>query len=230
MRVRHLLYTIPLRLRSVFRRKKVEQELEEELQFHIAQRIEQEIAAGKSPLEARYAALRSMQGIEQRKEECRDARRVNWLEDLLQDTRYASRTLTKTPGFTAIAVLVLTLGIGANTAVFTIVNSVLLQPLPYNQSNRLFLISLAPKNNPFIPAGANMSDRDYVRFHEQDHTFESLATFSKEAVTLTGAGDPVVLNALAVTADFCKVLRVRPAIGRTFLSGAHAETNVVLLS
>ena len=91
MRPQHWLYTIPLRLRSLFRRREVEQELNEELQFHLEQKIEEGIAEGLTPEEARYRALRSMNGLEQRKEEIRDTRRVNWLTDFLDDVRYAIR-------------------------------------------------------------------------------------------------------------------------------------------
>ncbi len=230
MRLEHWFYTIPLRWRSLFRRSQMEGELEEELQLHLAQRIEQEMAMGKMPDEARYTALRAMEGIEQRKEECRDARRVHWLEDLAQDARYAVRTLMKTPGFTVVAALVLALGIGANTAVFTIVNSVLLRPLPFGEPGRLFLISYMPTNNPFVTPGPYMSDHDYVEFHRLDQVFESIATFGREPLTLTGAGDPVVVNALQVTPDFLRVLRVRPALGRAFLPEGQADVNVVLLS
>ena len=95
MRLEHWFYTIPLRFRSVFRRCRMEQELEEELELHLLQEIEQGVAMGQTADEARYAALRAMEGIEQRKEECRDARRVHWLEDLLQDVCYAFRILSK---------------------------------------------------------------------------------------------------------------------------------------
>jgi predicted permease len=232
MRLEHWIYTIPLRLRSLFRRSQLERELDEELQLHLAQRIEQQLAAGKTPDEARYAALRTMDGIEQRKEECRDVRRVRWLEDLAQDAKYAVRRLMKTPGFTVIAALVLALGIGANTAVFTIVNGVLLRPLPFPEPDRLFLISNAPKDLFFDP-GLIMVDRDYLEFRQHNRSFENIATlgsFGGKKVTLTGHGDPVVLTASMVDADFLRVLRVHPAIGREFLPEGQADTNTVLLS
>ena len=230
MRLEHWFYTIPLRLRSIFRRPELDRELDEELQFHLEQRIRQEIETGKTEDEARYVAVRAMEGLQQRKEECHDTRQVRWLEDLAQDARYAARTLTKTPGFTVVAALVLALGIGANTAVFTIVNGVLLRPLIFPEPDRLFLVSYMPKNNPFVTPGPDMSDHDYLEFRRQDRVFESLATFGRENVTLTGAGDAVVLNSLTVTPDFLRVLRVYPVVGRTFLPEGQHESNVVLLS
>src|SRR5215471_9059265 len=215
MRLKHWFYTAPLRLRSLFRRRQVEHELDEELQYHIDRQIEENIAKGMTPMEARYAAMRAMGGVERRKEECRDTRRVRWIEDLAQDVRYSLRIMRKNPGFTAVAVIALALGIGANTAIFSVVNAALLRPLPYEESERLVVLY---ETNPQQGRDEmNVSYPNFADWRAQSQSFEQLAACLTGGMVLTGKDEPAGVQVAGVSADFFSMLRVKPLRGRAFL-------------
>jgi len=204
-----------LRWRSLIRRGRVEQELDEELRFHLDEQIAENLAAGMSADEARYAARRAIGGAEQVKEECRDMRRVNLVDDLLQDVRYGVRVLRKSPGFTVAAVLTLALSIGANTAIFSVIHAVLLQPLPFRNPDRLTMVwedasfMGFPQNTP---APAN-----FVDWKNRNHVFEDMAALKGNLMNLTGDGPAEEVEVKLATANFFPLLGVRPVIGRTFL-------------
>src|SRR5258708_27782289 len=130
MRLERLLSTARLRIRSLFRRAQTDQELRDELQDHLDRQIQENVGAGMTPDEARVSAMRSLGGSAQIEEQCREKRRVRIVEDLLQDLRYGFRQMRRSPGFSALAVLCLTLGIGANAAVFSWIEGILLRPFP----------------------------------------------------------------------------------------------------
>ena len=153
------------------------------------------------------------------------------MHSLTQDIRYAARTLRRNAGFTTVAVVALALGIGANTAVFTVVNGVLLRPLPFPEPERLVALSAMTEDTPFVMEPA-LPDRLYLEIRNQDRYLEKLAAFNSSQVNMTGAGEAASVSALFATADYFAVLRVRPLLGRTFLpdEGRPGREHVVVLS
>ena len=215
MPLENWLYTVPLRLRSLFRRKRVEAELDEEMRYHLQRQTEVNIAAGMSEEEARYASLRAMHGLEQQKERCRDARRVRVIEDLWHDFRFGLRMVIKNPVFTIVIVLTLALGIGANTAIFSIVNAVLLRPFPFDAPERLVILQES------VAAGGGFSPSypNYVDWRAQNTVCSSMAAVrTDESFNFTDAGDPERLQGRLVTSEFFSTLGIKPLVGRDFLA------------
>lgn len=202
------------RLWNVLRRQDVADEIDEELQFHIDSSIDANIAAGLSPDEARRDALRRFGNAPAIRDQTRDKDVFMFFDDLRQDLSFASRSLRKRPAFTSIVMLTLALGIGATTAVFTIVRSVLLRPLPFPDPDSLCLISYSST----APGGmvSGMIDGDYLSFRDTNRTFDAVATFAPAQSTLTGVGDATRLKGAIVTTDFFRVLAVSAAAGRIF--------------
>jgi len=214
---------------NVLRQRRLDDEIDEELAFHVESSIRDNLAAGLNPDEARREALRRFGSPTVMREHTRDADRISLVDDLRQDLAFAARSLRRRPAFTAVALLTLGLGIGATTAMFTVVRSVLVRPLPFVEPEALQVVDYAPPVRSWLYPG--MSDRGYLAYREATRTFASLATFAAAQCTLTGAGDATRLTGAAVTADFFTVLGVAAAAGRTFQAGddrAEAEKIVVL--
>src|SRR5579864_3820669 len=228
-----MLSDILFRLKSLFRRNAIEAELHEELHAHMERETEKLVQRGMTREEATRRAQLSFGGADRVKEECREARGVQFLETLLQDLRYAARTLRKNPGFTAVIVLTLALGIGASTAVFSIVNAVLLKPFPYPAAERIaFPWRLAPRGMQLgydeIPWGRS----DFLSLSRESKAFQFLGAFKSDSFNLTGAGEPLRLNGLRASAGFFPALGVEPILGRTFTAAEDSAGNehVVILS
>jgi macrolide transport system ATP-binding/permease protein len=215
MRPQHWLYTIPLRLRSLFRHRRVEQELNEEVQFHLEQKIEEGITKGLSPKEARYAAMRAMDGLEQRKQEMRDMRRIHWLTDFLDDARFAIRSLDRTPGLTAFVVITLALGIGMTSGVFSMVDALIFRPYPVPHPGSVVTLVSTTHDSSFD----DFSYREYLDIRDKTKSYNGvIANADMEAVGFSAepAATPQVKGGMMVSGNYFHVLGVEPRLGRGF--------------
>jgi predicted permease len=215
MRPQHWLYTIPLRLRSLFRRSNVEQELSEELQFHLENKIEEGIARGLSPKEARYAALRAMGGLEQRKEEIRDMRHIRWLTDFLDDARFALRSLRRTPGLTAFVAITLALGIGMTSATFSMVDGLIFRPYPVPHPGNVVSLVSTTHDSPYD----SFSYREYLDIRDKTNSYAGVvANAAMEAVGFSAepGTTPRIKGGTMVSGNYFQVLGVEPRLGRGF--------------
>lgn len=220
MRFERWIYALPLRLRSLFRRGRVDRDLDDEIQDHLARQTETYIAGGMTPDEARRAALRRFGGVEQSKEECRDARGVRVVHDMIQDLRYGGRLLRRSPGFTAVALISLALGIGANTAIVQLIDAVRLRVLPVETPRELAIVRVTNQAYVLGNFGGRHADLTYPQWEQlrvSQQAFSDLAAWSSAVFDLANRGESrFAENALWVSGSFFDVLGVRPSLGRLF--------------
>jgi len=223
-----------LRIRSIFRKNRVEQDLTDEIRFHLEKLVEQNVARGMSPAQARYAALHELGGVEQIREECRDMRRMNFVANLIQDLRYGLRMLAKSPGFTAVVILSLALGIGANTAIFSLIDAVMLKSLPVRQPEQLVLLNWASQGRSYViqsydgndwqdskgrNVGTSFSYPIYRAIRARNSAFSDVLGFADvdQPLNLNVGGTSALARGQYVSGNFFSTLGVGAAAGRTIL-------------
>src|SRR5215467_1623513 len=218
-----------LRLQNLFYRNRSDRHLTDEIRFHLDQQIAENVASGMGPAEARHAAMRTFGNSTFLKEQTRDTWGWTWLEQIGNDLRFGARTLGKSPGFTVAAVVTLALGIGANTAMFSVVRGVVLSPLPYSQPDQL--VMLLESNQRF--ARDAISYPNFVDWQHSARSFEQMAAIQlNRGYDLSAPGAPEHLDGVQVTAGFFSALGVAPALGREFSpqEDQHGAAPVVIIS
>jgi predicted permease len=210
------LTTARLKLKALFKRRQFDRDLEEELQFHLAMREEKNRLAGLAGSDARDSARRTFGNATSLKERCREMWMLTSIESVWRDLRYAARTLGRTPAFTAIVVLVMALGIGANTALFTVVHAVLLRPLPFRQPDRL--VSLYEREVISNSSRNPVSGGDFADWQKQAKSFEQMSVVAEDGANLSDNGNqlPEFVGTQFCAANFFPMLGIRPAVGRFF--------------
>jgi putative ABC transport system permease protein len=213
------------RLRAIVNKPRADRDLDEEIRTHIDLETEKNIKLGLTPDEARRRARIAFGGVEAMKEEHRDGRGTRWLEDLVGDTRYALRALSRAPVLAVTAIITLALGIGANTAIFSAVSAVILRPLPFTDAGRL--MKLGEDNEEYHWRQADAAPANLLDWKDRVHAFQDVAAYTNftPMSTLTGDGPPQLLRTNYVTGNFFSVLGVQAELGRTFTDDETWETN-----
>src|SRR5688500_12817600 len=206
-----LFKVISARLHGLLRREAVIGDIDEEMRLHLQMVVEENVERGMPPEEARRAALRSFGNFDKVRDRAWEVRGGGVIEAFLQDIRYGARLLARNKGFTTVAVLTLALGIGANTAIFSVVNELLLRPLPYPGAERIVMLwEISPEGRHQNPT----SFANFLSWREQSTAFESMAAFGDYRLNLTGDGDPEEVTVQVASPELFQVLRVEPILGR----------------
>src|SRR5215469_9518177 len=212
----------------LFHKEKTERQLDSELRFHLEQQIADYVTSGMDPEQARRRANIEFGGIEGVKEECRESRWAHLIETWLQDARYGLRMLRRNPGFTIVAVLTLMLGIGANTAIFSVVNGVLLNPFPYPHAEQIVTLHESKPNF----ANGSISYPNFRDWRADNRSFSAMAITRSYAFSLTGMGVAEQVNGEFISSDFFPIFGITTVIGRTFAEGEDeiGKAPLVLIS
>src|ERR1700744_116020 len=206
------LRSLSFRLRALLRHRAEETELNEELRFHFERQVEKYKLSGVTEEEARRRTRLVFGGHEKVKEDCREARGTNFVENARQDLRYAVRQLRGNPTFAIVIILTLALSIGANSAIFSVIDGVLIHALPYRQPEKLVRVFLSNAEYPKFP----LNPFDFRDFRARNKSFEGMAGFTRGDVQLSGSGEPVRLNGFGITSGYFRVLGLQPELGREF--------------
>src|SRR5262245_33281475 len=217
--VTHYLRALAARLRGLFGDRGAGQDLDDEIETHLRMLTERYVRQGMTEAEAAWTARRQFGNITSLKEANREMRGIRFIDTFFQDARYGLTMLRRNPGFTFVATLTLALGIGATTAIFSVVNAVMLRPLPYRDPDRLVLVP-------------NARGQDFLRWRDQSKAFESMAAFYFGTADFTGSGEPERLAVATVSTELFATLGVAPALGRAFTTEEDREGGepVVVLS
>jgi len=215
MRIQHWWFKTPLRLKSIFRRRRAENELDEELRFHLDHKIEEGIVEGLSPEEARYRALRAMGGLDQKKEEARDAWHIHWLTDFVDDVRYAVRSLRRTPALTGLIVVTIAVGIGMTATPFSMLDALIFRPYPVPRPGEVVSLVGTSRDNAFEP----FSYREYLDIRNRTRSYDGVvanAPLQPVGFSAEPGATPRIRGGMIVSANYFRVLGVEPRIGRGF--------------